>query len=817
VDPVVTRDLPALPCHVYQPQGLLRFCESMKRDYRPRASKDRAVAQRVVEELERERVQEFSLAKKLRTDSDTIPTPSKASPSDAADQGSTEESERTGRRSLERRRRTKGQGHNTGGRGKGTRTRAKAGRGAKDNFSAETSPSANGELIDNNLLTEKKDEEGRGMVDEAAGNAWNCVSCSFLNHASARQCRMCSTKNRRARQGSLRGHGGQSKLGAVLGDGIGRRVEVKEGDGHWRSGSVLSCRGTRGLHEIAFDDSDERRRVMLSTVPHNWLDATSADIQGVGSQGRPGRQCQNEVSSSSKQQFSSAPSGKKRQCQTAPPATKGSTNARGVCGAAEGELREIRGREVDGGSGVVTTQDKGRGQRCRSDGSSRSFVDTREAASRTSPSKPGDLEREAVEEEGHDAMGEVGEPNKNIDRARGMDVRGLMTAVHCVAPSSAPPAAELCTDREAGADKAGADGVGHTGWGAQGGADEGEGGRQQRGTPVAGAKTLAQVKMDGEGEGRPADGRQKGGRVLARETSEEKAAAVTSAPVRRGRGRRQSARGRLTPVPTSPDASPDAEPGKERVPAKEALAVAVSAAAAVGRDLSARGSCLVKQGGGQEEWPFLCRGQAPAPPPSPSPHSVSPLASESYLQQPGPLNPPLSPLAGQGDNAAGALLPPQPPLAPSTDSSATTAAAAATAAETEAGAIALPPLGQPGQPQEECRLNRHHLQTPPGQGVAWWGGGRGEGGVVRPRAALGSRLDFSGMATSVWEVLTVRLIPWAEAAGHYTDDHGLPMAGRLEPVAGEPGPLPLAVLLVGHMGGTSVWVLKEGGVVCSHI
>lgn len=197
----------------------------MSRAYRPRLSKDKAVAQRVGAELERERLQDFSVAKQMaalgvldsssKTPIDTTcnsssspTTPSTATPRTPAPptapeaQASCIRARNLGSPSLgtssadvtpvsTRRSRSKQRSLN-----RSTTTSPAEGRPAAAAAAAATGPRPAPH-------TPKEDacdlaSRRPSSCDKGDGNRWPCVSCSFLNVETAKKCRMCNTKHKRA-------------------------------------------------------------------------------------------------------------------------------------------------------------------------------------------------------------------------------------------------------------------------------------------------------------------------------------------------------------------------------------------------------------------------------------------------------------------------------------------------------------------------------------------------------------------------------------------------------------------------------------------
>lgn len=200
----------------------------MKRAYRPRLSKDKAVAQRL-QDLSTAR--EFAAVEALEaacTPSSSPPAvqaavgkadaiETTARPSDAAAELSSTPAQtplplkEDGSSSRSRRNSNRAKTPTPAGKQKGGRARAAAGTtatatGSKSAGSAAVSPASSFKRGGSSSSRKQRDvpvsTEGASGGGDGGGSRkgeWACVSCSFLNPATAKKCRMCSTKNYQAR------------------------------------------------------------------------------------------------------------------------------------------------------------------------------------------------------------------------------------------------------------------------------------------------------------------------------------------------------------------------------------------------------------------------------------------------------------------------------------------------------------------------------------------------------------------------------------------------------------------------------------------
>lgn len=145
----------------------------MSRTYRPRLSKDKAIAQRVGKELERETLQEYSVARQIAALKVLEET------TDASGTGPSEGEEpvRTSTSSSS--------------------TRSSKRKRAASNVCVQT---------DGSNSVENHDEEARESTSATVssmtlptaaepGERWGCLSCTLLNSAKATKCRACGTKH----------------------------------------------------------------------------------------------------------------------------------------------------------------------------------------------------------------------------------------------------------------------------------------------------------------------------------------------------------------------------------------------------------------------------------------------------------------------------------------------------------------------------------------------------------------------------------------------------------------------------------------------
>lgn len=177
----------------------------MSRAYRPRISKDRAVAQRVGEELERERQQDFSVSRQMAALGIQSPRRSSATPISRPENA--ELAWTSG--SVQRRSSTPSTLSREGRLQRSSRrsmTTATATAQDVTAIKAKVTSSTSSET----WSPERKRSRSSCSSDakSASGvrnNCWACVSCSFLNAELAHKCRMCGTKNLQPRAKKLAG------------------------------------------------------------------------------------------------------------------------------------------------------------------------------------------------------------------------------------------------------------------------------------------------------------------------------------------------------------------------------------------------------------------------------------------------------------------------------------------------------------------------------------------------------------------------------------------------------------------------------------
>ena len=183
----------------------------MSRAYRPRLSKDRAVAQRVGAELERERLHGYSVSRQTAAvgtpDSESPNSPKTTSPVAALappapparplpPEVAVDAIELRDGPSREPRRRSSTPTSSSNGSLLRPQRNSK-----RDTTATEASSRAAAATARSPVPTTRR----LGLVDSSLGrspsphgasrNGWPCVSCSFLNVEAAKKCRMCNTRH----------------------------------------------------------------------------------------------------------------------------------------------------------------------------------------------------------------------------------------------------------------------------------------------------------------------------------------------------------------------------------------------------------------------------------------------------------------------------------------------------------------------------------------------------------------------------------------------------------------------------------------------
>lgn len=177
----------------------------MSRVYRPRLSKDKAVAQRVGEELERERQQDFSVSRQMAALGIQSPRRSSASPSS---QPENEEivwnSGSVHRRSSTPSTLSRESRHQRSSRRSMTTATANS-QDANDIKARIMSSTSLETRSPKRKRSRSSCSSATGSATDVRNNCWACVSCSFLNTELAHKCRMCGTKNLQPRAKQLAG------------------------------------------------------------------------------------------------------------------------------------------------------------------------------------------------------------------------------------------------------------------------------------------------------------------------------------------------------------------------------------------------------------------------------------------------------------------------------------------------------------------------------------------------------------------------------------------------------------------------------------
>lgn len=176
----------------------------MSRVYRPRLSKDKAVAQRVGEELERERQQDFSVSRQMAALGTQSPRRISATPSCRPE--NEEISWNSG--SVHRRPSApstfsrEGRLQRSSRRSMTATATAQDATGIKARVTSSTSSETRSPKRKRSRSSCSSDTESASF---GRNNYWACVSCSFLNAELAHKCRMCGTKNLQPRAKQLAG------------------------------------------------------------------------------------------------------------------------------------------------------------------------------------------------------------------------------------------------------------------------------------------------------------------------------------------------------------------------------------------------------------------------------------------------------------------------------------------------------------------------------------------------------------------------------------------------------------------------------------
>lgn len=169
------------------------FSSTMSRTYRPRLSKDKAVAQRVGEELERQRQEEFSVARQLAAikvleqGNEATSCSNSTKPTTVVQQAQVRVSSNALTPSLERRH----VGSISSGRSREEPARSES--QASVLTSAAPASTSNGRTA--NARRRAASASPSPAENRNGGIDWSCLSCSLLNPITSTVCSMCRTKN----------------------------------------------------------------------------------------------------------------------------------------------------------------------------------------------------------------------------------------------------------------------------------------------------------------------------------------------------------------------------------------------------------------------------------------------------------------------------------------------------------------------------------------------------------------------------------------------------------------------------------------------